>query len=222
MTEVYSADWVLPVDDAPIEHGGVAVADGRIVAVGPADELAGEKRGFADSVIVPGFVNAHTHLEYAAYAGFGDGLSDFSAWLAVHVERKRRLDWDDHVAIARLGAADCLASGVSTVGDCSFTGAAAVAAAELGLSGIVYLEVFGIRARRGAPKVRRAAGPGGLGDRRPAAAWYLAARAVQRVARRLPGMRRPRPADGNPRVRERGRAELPARRQRDRGRGSSS
>jgi len=27
------------------------------------------------SAIVPGFVNAHTHLEYAVYAGFGDGLS---------------------------------------------------------------------------------------------------------------------------------------------------
>jgi 5-methylthioadenosine/S-adenosylhomocysteine deaminase len=59
------------------------------------------------------------------------------------MERKRRLDWDDTVAIARAGAAANLASGVTTVADSSFTGAAAVAADELGLRAIVHLEVFG-------------------------------------------------------------------------------
>ena len=39
MTRVLSADWVLPVDGAPIEHGAVAIEDGRIAAVGPVDEL---------------------------------------------------------------------------------------------------------------------------------------------------------------------------------------
>ena len=40
-------------------------------------------------MIVPGFVNAHSHLEYAVYAGFGDGLP-FGPWLATHIERKGR------------------------------------------------------------------------------------------------------------------------------------
>ena len=44
-----------------------------------------------------------------------------------------------------LGAAECLRSGITTVGDCSFSGAAATACAELGLRAIVYLEVFGER-----------------------------------------------------------------------------
>ena len=46
-------------------------------------------------------------------------------------------------AIARLGAAECLRSGITTVGDLAFTGASAHACAELGLRAIVYLEVFG-------------------------------------------------------------------------------
>jgi cytosine/adenosine deaminase-related metal-dependent hydrolase len=140
--QVYSADWVLPIDGAPIERGGVAVEEGRIAAVGPAAELDGEREHFEKAVIVPGLVNAHTHLEYAVYAGFGDGLP-FDEWLLVHIERKRKLDWDGMVAIARLGAAESLASGVTTIGDASFSGAAAVAAHELGLRAIVYLEVFG-------------------------------------------------------------------------------
>jgi cytosine/adenosine deaminase-related metal-dependent hydrolase len=139
---LYSADWVLPVEGEPIEGGGVAVADGRIVAIGPADELDGERRDFPDAAIVPGFVNAHTHLEYAVYAGFGDGLA-FGPWLHTHIERKARIAWDEFVAIARLGAAECLASGVTRIGDASFSGAAAVAVAELGLGATVYLEVFG-------------------------------------------------------------------------------
>jgi 5-methylthioadenosine/S-adenosylhomocysteine deaminase len=96
-------------------------------------------------VILPGFVNAHSHLEYAVYAGFGDGLS-FAPWLATHIERKQRLGRTDMEAIARLGAAQCLASGVTTVGDAAFSGASAHACAELGLAAIVYLEVFGAEA----------------------------------------------------------------------------
>jgi cytosine/adenosine deaminase-related metal-dependent hydrolase len=141
VTQVLSADWVLPVEGEPIEDGAVAIKDGRIEAAGPASEL-GRGEHYAGAVIVPGFVNAHTHLEYAVYGAFGDGLS-FAPWLATHIERKARIDGEDMEAIARLGAAECLASGVTTVGDASFAGAAAHACGEVGLRAIVYLEVFG-------------------------------------------------------------------------------
>lgn len=87
-------------------------------------------------------MNAHTHLEYEVYAGFGDGLR-FAEWIGLHVERKQRIDLADVEAIARLGAFACLRSGITTVGDCSFSGAAATACADLGLRGTIYLEVFG-------------------------------------------------------------------------------
>jgi 5-methylthioadenosine/S-adenosylhomocysteine deaminase len=138
---VLSADWVLPVCGPAIAEGAVVIEDGRFVAVGPAAEI-GEGRRFADAAIVPGFVNAHSHLEYAVYAGFGDGLG-FGDWIGMHVERKGRIAFEDMEAIARLGAAECLRSGITAVGDCSFSGAAATACAELGLRGTIYLEVFG-------------------------------------------------------------------------------
>jgi cytosine/adenosine deaminase-related metal-dependent hydrolase len=139
---VVSADWVLPVEGAPIRNGAVAFEDGRIVAVGTVSEL-GAGTSYPDAAILPGLVNAHSHLEYAVYGGFGDGLGDFSEWIALHVERKARIGWDEFVDIARLGVSECLASGVTTAGDCSYSGAAAVACAELGLRATVYLEVFG-------------------------------------------------------------------------------
>ncbi len=141
MTRILSADWVLPVEGDPIENGAVAIEGGAIAAVGAAAELGTGER-FEGCAIVPGFVNAHSHLEYAVYAGFGDGLS-FTPWIVVHTERKGRIGLPEMEAIARLGAAECLRSGITTVGDCSFSGAAAAACAELGLRAIVYLEVFG-------------------------------------------------------------------------------
>jgi 5-methylthioadenosine/S-adenosylhomocysteine deaminase len=138
---VLSADWVVPVDGEPIPDGAVAIEDGLIAAVGTQDDL-GRGEHHPDAVILPGFVNAHTHLEYASYAGFGDGLS-FGPWIALHVERKARIDVEDMETIARLGALECLRSGMTTVGDCAFVGAAATACAEQGLSAVIYVEVFG-------------------------------------------------------------------------------
>jgi 5-methylthioadenosine/S-adenosylhomocysteine deaminase len=139
---VVSADWVVPVEGEPLPDGAVAIADdGTIAAVGSASEL-GQGDRFEGCVIVPGFVNCHSHLEYAVYAGFGDGLP-FSRWIAMHVARKGLLDHDDMRAIATEGALECLRSGVTTVGDCSFSGVAVEAAAETGLRAIVYVEAFG-------------------------------------------------------------------------------
>jgi cytosine/adenosine deaminase-related metal-dependent hydrolase len=142
LNRVLSADWVLPVEGPPIRDGAVAIEDGRIAAVGTREEL-GTSTHYDDAVLLPGFVNAHSHIEYAVYGGFGDGLGDFAEWIALHIQRKARIGWEEYVDIARLGAAECLASGIATIGDCSYSGAAAVACAELGLRATVYLEVFG-------------------------------------------------------------------------------
>ena len=140
---VVSADWVVPVEGPPIRNGAVEIDDntGTIAAVGLRDDL-GDSVHYEEAVILPGFVNAHTHLEYEVYAGFGDGLR-FAEWIGMHVQRKQQIGLEDMEAIARLGALNCLRSGITTVGDCSFSGAAATACADLGLRGTIYLEVFG-------------------------------------------------------------------------------
>lgn len=147
MTEIYAADHVLPVGAPPLRQGAVAVQDGLIVAVGTRAEVleahAGarvEELGFA--VLLPALINAHTHLEYATYGGFGDGLP-FSDWLADHVARRPRLAPGDVEAAAALGAMLCLQSGVGTIADASYAGAAVAAASEAGLRAIVHLEAFG-------------------------------------------------------------------------------
>ena len=136
MTEL-SAEWLLPVDGPPIEGGLVRYEGGVIVEV----TEGRAERHFPEAAIVPGFVNAHSHLEYAVYAGFGDGMA-FGPWIRTHVDRKDRLDAAQMLAIARCGVVDSLRAGITTTADYSFSGAAAAAAGLLGLRAIVYLEVF--------------------------------------------------------------------------------
>ena len=138
MRTAVSADWVLPVDGPPLRDAFVAWKDGWIVEVGPGRV----ERHHEGALIIPGIVNAHSHLEYTLYGGFGDG-QPFAGWLATHVTRKRLLRPADTLAIARRGAVDSLAAGITTTADFSFSGVAATAAREFGLRAIVYLEVFG-------------------------------------------------------------------------------
>ena len=111
---------------------------GRIVEV-----AAGRaERHYADSVILPGFVNAHSHLEYAVYRGLRRRHAVRTVARGPTSSASGRLGHDDMVAIARCGVADSLRAGITTTADYSFSGAAAIAAAELGLRATVYLEVF--------------------------------------------------------------------------------
>ncbi|HEY7258812.1 MAG TPA: amidohydrolase family protein [Gaiellales bacterium] len=135
---ILAADWVVPVDGPPIRDGAVRI-EGRTIAEVGASTRADER--FEGAVILPGLVNAHTHLEYAAMGGFGDGMA-FGPWIQDHIRRKAATGADDSLEQARAGAAACLRGGVTTIADCSYSGAVADAAADAGLRAIVYLEGF--------------------------------------------------------------------------------
>lgn len=66
-TTVYAARIVHTLDPSAPTAPAVAVRDGRVLAVGAADALASAYDGrvddrFADRVLLPGFVEAHSHL----------------------------------------------------------------------------------------------------------------------------------------------------------------
>ena len=147
------ARWVLPVDAPPIENGEVVVQGGRIMAVRAVQEPAqdesdeGAISDFGDAVLLPGLVNVHTHLDYTVMRGLLEDIA-FFPWIRELTLRKAVLTWEDWLASATLGAAEAIAGGVTTIGDCTDSGAAAYGAKTLGLRGLIYQEVFGIDERQ--------------------------------------------------------------------------
>lgn len=148
-----AARWVLPVPGHAIERGAVLLgSDGRIEAAGP-DDLVPRPAGvpgedFPDAVLLPGLVNAHTHLELTGFDLGGPPEADFHSWIGRLRAAKEACGADAFLAAARLGIADCWAAGVTTVADTGDSGAVVRALAELGGSGVAYHEVFGPHPRQ--------------------------------------------------------------------------
>ncbi len=145
---IYRADWVLPVAAPVLPDGGVAVAGDSIVAVGPAPRLIAEHPGAAQvdmgrSIIMPGFVNCHSHVEYTSFRGILDD-AEFGDWIISLVDVKASLTPEEYGVSARLGAMEAVSSGITTIADTSYGAATLEAAAAIGLRGRLYLEVFGI------------------------------------------------------------------------------
>src|SRR6185295_11967841 len=77
--------WVLPIVSPPIRDGWVAVEDGRVVGLGTAQTLPDRAhelrdRGLTSEVILPGLVNAHTHLELSWMKGRVPPGDSMPAW----------------------------------------------------------------------------------------------------------------------------------------------
>ena len=93
--------------------------------------------------IIPGFVNAHAHLELTLFHGLLENLS-FSDWIARLVRLKYQKCTRDALKVsAQLGATEMLRAGVTTVGEVMDAGTGWEAMLEVGLQGVAYQEVFG-------------------------------------------------------------------------------
>ncbi len=139
------ARYVIPVSAPHIENGAVLVRDGDIVEVGSANRLKTlypdePTRDFGLSALMPGFVDAHTHLEYSAMRGLIND-APYAAW-KLHIADKEKLfnaeDWDDSALLGALGA---VRAGITTVADITETGASFRAVHQVGLRGVIYREV---------------------------------------------------------------------------------
>lgn len=117
------AGWVVPVDAPPIRNGLVVVDRGRVVRFGP-DEGAGRDQPRGDTldlgpgVLLPGFVNAHTHLELSHLAGVV-GPAPFVPWVRALIAARAGETPEQVRGAARLAIAAACTSGTAAVGDVS-------------------------------------------------------------------------------------------------------
>ena len=130
-----------------IRDGAVLIDNGVIADVGPAADLAAKhpvaKRRDHAGVLTPGLVNAHSHLQYAAYADLASSGLPFSPWIAQMVERRMVTTDEQWAESARIGAFLALRSGTTAVADIVTDIPALAPIARSGLRGISYVEALG-------------------------------------------------------------------------------
>lgn len=145
---LHRARAVLPVSAAPIRDGAVLVRDGRIIDIGPHDEVTARLDGAAverfewDGALTPGLVNAHTHLQYTDMATVGRGsYTSFESWaLAFEKSYRTTHDWAESAAD---GVRLSLEAGTTSVAEIVTDPEAGSAVHDGGLHGVVFWEVFG-------------------------------------------------------------------------------
>jgi cytosine/adenosine deaminase-related metal-dependent hydrolase len=97
---------VVTMDGAPIQNGAVRVHRDRIVEVGKFSELARLSEAVEiketmvdldDSVLLPGLINAHCHLDYTGLRGRISRQSSFADWIRLINAEKAKLTRNDYL-----------------------------------------------------------------------------------------------------------------------------
>ncbi len=112
-------------------------ASGVVVEIGSGSGSADDHA----EVLIPGLVNAHSHLDLEAIEGAP--RAEFTAWLRAVIAQRRTSDAGQRTLIERnLSAA--IATGTLAFGDIDGTGATAEAMLVAGVAGRAYREVLGL------------------------------------------------------------------------------
>src|SRR4051812_36655825 len=118
---ILRAEFVAPMDQPLLRDGAVAIARGSIVAVGSSkqvirDHPSLEVDDLGDVVLLPGLVNAHTHLEFSLAECGGSAGASFGDWL-LNIRARTPTKPDDAAAWTagqvRAGAEQSLRFGVT-------------------------------------------------------------------------------------------------------------
>jgi aminodeoxyfutalosine deaminase len=113
------ADWVFPVNVAPIKNGVVSVdKSGKIVGISDATTHDEATLEIHKGVIVPGFINTHCHLELSHMKGMVDTGTTLIPFITAVVQ-KRNLPATVIQAAIEKADADMYAEGIVAVGDIS-------------------------------------------------------------------------------------------------------
>ncbi|HDS30386.1 MAG TPA: hypothetical protein ENN67_05010, partial [Firmicutes bacterium] len=151
-----TAGSIVTMNSPPISDGAVVVHNGKIEKVVVRENIPHEIRveEHPDGIIMPAFVNAHTHLVFTMFKGLADDAGFFE-WLTGYVIPLGLDKRDDECRdSARAGTHECFRNGITCVGESHYTRWGHRAMLEAGMKGVFFREVFGIRSLNFARSIR--------------------------------------------------------------------
>jgi cytosine/adenosine deaminase-related metal-dependent hydrolase len=144
---VFRARWLLPIIAPPIDGGWIEIAGGRIATLGRG-RPPGPCRDLGDVAVLPGLVNAHTHLELSWLAGRIPPAEHMVDWIrALMAARRAGPPGGDaeRTRTMREAVAQLEAAGTVLVGDVTNTLESATALRQSTLAGVIFYELLGFR-----------------------------------------------------------------------------
>jgi cytosine/adenosine deaminase-related metal-dependent hydrolase len=129
------------------DNGAIVIKRGVVLAVGPLsllDKYPGQRiYCLKDSVLLPGLVNVHTHLELPPLLKTIQ-TNDFSSWVLNLIHAKKHLREKDYIRATTDNILSCIQTGTTTVGEICTHNISSVLLKSSGLRAIVYHEIIGM------------------------------------------------------------------------------
>jgi cytosine/adenosine deaminase-related metal-dependent hydrolase len=151
---VVQAAWACPIDAPPIRHAVIEIRDGIIQSIAPGSRVPVHgSTQLGNVVVLPGLINAHTHLELSWLRGRVPPANSFTDWVKGLLAIRRSPDLPmtpDMIAPIHEAIREARATGTVAVGDITNSLAAVEPITAAGLKGVVFHELLGFRERDGA------------------------------------------------------------------------
>lgn len=150
MTKViHRAKFVLAEPDLLLQNAAVHISgSGNICHIGiwqdPIPHPEAEVVDWGSAVIMPGLVNAHTHLELTSFRDQLTQFDSFTDWVSQLIQQRRTWTQEQFLSSAKEGVRLSLASGTTLAGDITSSGVAWRAAKDMILRRVVFEEVIAL------------------------------------------------------------------------------
>jgi cytosine/adenosine deaminase-related metal-dependent hydrolase len=145
----FTARWVFPVVGPPLERGTVTIRGEKIEAVEPRGVRAADE-DLGNVAIIPGLVNAHTHLDLSGARGRipPTDPDHFTDWLRGVIAYRRTRTPEQTQQDIRAGLAECMKYGTTLIGDIASEGASWKVVSQALMRAVLFWEVIGLSAER--------------------------------------------------------------------------
>ena len=140
----HRAQWVAVEPGNILQNGYVVVQEGFIIEIGTGSKsIDGPIIDHGDGAIIPGLVNAHTHLELCALKDKLDPQQGFQAWVQDLISQRERLETETIFEEAGQGIQQLLETGCIAAGEIATLGLTRDLFMSSPLLGIWFQELLG-------------------------------------------------------------------------------
>jgi len=151
-----TARWIIPADAPPLERGIVTISGDHIVAIESHGTCTADM-DLGNVAILPGFVNAHTHLDLSGLRGKCPPGPHFTEWLRSVIHFRRNQTPEELQEDIHAGLGESVANGTTMLGDIAAFGASWEMLATAPLRAVVFHELLGLSRERAFESVKKTA-----------------------------------------------------------------